>query len=334
MLRLPTATDTLPVSITPLRQISGDDVELDAGSQVLKKRRRGRKLDSSDDHSWEQQPRSGRAVRHESGQMRKILVGGVVLFALMMGGVLFSMRTVKTPPVPPRKELPAQPSIVEAVAPVTGKRSEAAILAEAEPLAQEFLAATTVTQLLPLIRHPEVTEKRIRGVYPAGKIAALGMSKFNSSGGISVRDRFISLMVRTREQVERPLAFIETSQGLKIDWESWEGWSEMSWEKFLSTKPRTPQVFRVTLSAVNYYNFNFSDDSKWRSFRLISPDEQHSLYGYVEKGTALDLKINPAEEIKAVPLMLSIKFPTEVVSDSQVEIESFVVDGWVEDDPK
>ncbi len=334
ILKIPTAADISPPLTTPSRRVSGDGVVPDAGPQVLKKRRRGRKLDPSDGPAWEQGPKSVHASKRDSGQMRQILVGGAVLFAAIIAGVFFSMRAGERTPVPPHKDLPALPAAAETVAPVTGERSEAAILAEAEPLAREFLEAKTVAQLLPLVRHPEVTELRMREVYPAGKIEAPGLSKFNSSEGISVRKPFVSLMVRTREQLEKPLAFIETPQGLKIDWESWEGWSAMSWEKFLSTKPRTAQVFRVTLSAVNYYNFNFSDDSKWQSYRLISPDEQHSLYGYVEKGSALDQKISPTEEVKAAPLMLSIKYPTEVVSDSQVEIEGFVAEGWVEDDSK
>ena len=53
---------------------------------------------------------------------------------------------------------------------------------------------------------------------------------------------------------------MDTPQGLKVDWESWAGWSEISWEKFLSMKPVSEHVFRVTLSAVDYYNFGFADE--------------------------------------------------------------------------
>ena len=160
------------------------------------------------------------------------------------------------------------------------------------------------------------------------------MVKFNSSGVISLRDKLTSLMVTTRDQLEMPLAFIETPQGLKIDWESWVGWSDMPWEKFLSTTPSSSQTFRVTLSEVNYYNFMFSDESKWRSYRLISPDEEHSLYGYVEKGSVLDQKICPSEDAKVVKLMLSLKFPVGADSSGQVEIENLVAEGWVEDDSR
>ena len=242
------------------------------------------------------------------------------------------MNTGKQPVISSQKNLPAPVVIVKKEDPVVVKRSEAPVLAEAEPLARKFLEAKTVAELLPLIRHPKITELRMRAVYRDGKIAPVGMSKFNSSGDMSVRGKLASLLVRTGEQMEKPLAFIETPQGLKVDWESWVGWSEISWEKFLSTKPTSAQVFRVSLSEVNYYNFDFSDESKWQSYRLISPDGEHSLYGYVEKGSALDRKIAPTEDMKVANLMLSLKFPAGAASNGQVEIEGFVTEGWVEDD--
>jgi hypothetical protein len=325
----------------PSPRMAVDEEGAEAGTQVLKKRRRGRRLDSSDNHSWEGQPNSHLVDLRESSQMRRLLIGGAGLFAMIAGGIFFSMKAGKAEeqsPVFSQKNLPVPVTVAETVAkaadPVVSGRSEASFLTEAEPLTRKFLEATTVAELLPLIRHPEVTEPRVRGVYPSGKIKALGMSKFNSASGISVRDSLTSLMVRTLDHEEKPLAFIETPKGLKIDWESWVGWSAMSWEKFLSSKPRSAQVFRVTLSAINYYNFEFSDDSKWHSFRLTSPDQEHSLYGYVERGSPLDQKICPTESATVVTLMLALKFPSEVVSNSQVEIESLVAEGWVEDDPQ
>ena len=335
MLRIPGVTDLLPRLVAPQRQTKVEVSEPDAEHTVLKKRRRGRKIGSSDDHLWEQQQQqSGQFRRHEGGQKRLLWIVGSALFALFGVGVFFSMKVGEKPAMVSKKDLPTQ--VIAAKKPdlVVGNRSEASILTEAEPLTRKFLAATTVSELLPLIRHPEITEPRMRAFYPDGKIEALGMSKFNSSGAIFVRDKLASLIVTTRDQAEKQLAFLETPQGLKIDWESWVGWSEMSWGTFLSAKPSTAQVFRVTVSAVDYYNFEFSDEVKWQSYRLISSDEKHSLYGYVEKGSALDQKVMLVEDAKEVNLMLSLKFPIQAVSSGQVEIVGIVTEGWVEGESK
>jgi hypothetical protein len=144
------------------------------------------------------------------------------------------------------------------------------------------------------------------------------------------KDKLYSIPVVTRDQETKSLAFVDTPEGLKIDWESWVGWSEVSWEEFRSTKPVAGHVFRVVLSPVDYYNFDFTDDRKWQSYRLESPDKEHAVYGYVEKGSLLDGQVHLDGDKKNVLMMLSLKFPPDARSDSQVEIERFVCEGWVE----
>jgi hypothetical protein len=116
---------------------------------------------------------------------------------------------------------------------------------------------------------------------------------------------------------------------VKIDWEGWVGWSEMPWPEFLASKPTTGKVFRVTLSAVDYYNFNFDDDKKWQAYRLESPDGTHALYGYAGQGSVIQTKLRPPTDSKPMPCMLALKFPANAASGNQVLIEQCLADGWV-----
>ncbi len=296
--------------------------------QRRKKRRRGKTSGGSGSHSWEQKPHSSRSVRGEKGQMRLILIGGVVLLlALIVGGVIFSLNPAETPA--PRTLTNTVSAPTPAVPPVA-LRGEAEMAAEVEPLVRKFLEATTVEELLPLVRDPAVAEERIRAFYPDGKVEAPGISKFNANEALALLDNFISTTVTTGDHEEKPIALMETPQGWKIDWESWVGWSSMPWETFISAKPTTGQVFRVNLSMVDYYNFAFADETQWQSYRLESPDRRHSIYGYVVKGSMLEQQVRPGEDSKNATLMLSLKFPAGATSGSQVEIERFVTDGWVE----
>lgn len=302
---------------------------MDGEPRKVNKRRRTKKAGSSESHSWEHS-HPKHAGRGEKRQMRLMLVGGGVLFSLIVGGVVFSMKrgeqavvsSVVAPMVAGTKPV-APPPMVE--------RSEASMLAEAEPLARKFLDATTVDELLPLVRNPAVADARIRAFYPGGKIVAPGLSQFNPGDGLSVRGKLFSLAVITRDHEEKSLAFVETPLGLKIDWESWAGWSDIPWQEFLTSKPVDSHVFRVTVSAVDYYNFGFSDESKWRSYRLLSADREHSIYGYVEKGSVLEKQIHLDGENKSAALMLALKFQAGATSGSQVEIERLVAEGWVEE---
>ena len=105
------------------------------------------------------------------------------------------------------------------------ERSEASLLALAEPLARKFLEATTVDNIL-LVRNPAVAEARMRAFYPEGKIEAAGLSKFNSGG--SPRDpRGISCRLPSDSRPGGKIHGLRGNPpGVQINWESWAAWSE------------------------------------------------------------------------------------------------------------
>ena len=342
MLRIPTASDTPPPLTAQLRRVtdSGPAADPVAEPAVMKKRRRSRKGSGGESHSWEQQSRSSRSRGGEKRQMALMAAGGAALFAVILGGVFYSMSkgntkqpitttSIAPPPVAEPSVDPEAPT--QSSEPVVVQRSEAELMAEAESLARKFLQAKTVEEMLPLVNEPDIAEKRMRPFYEADGITAPGLSAFNSTGGFAVKGKLVSADLVTGDFDQRPMAFVDTPAGLRIDWESWAGWSEMTWGEFRSKKPTEPHVFRLSLSPVVYYNFGFDDESKWKSFRLESPDQEHSIYGYVEKDSMLEEQIRLDRDTKKVFLMLSLKFPPDAEKDNQVIIERFVNEGWVEE---
>ncbi len=328
-MRIPTADDLTPPLMATVRKISAEQPAGDGKQRKVNKRRRTKKAGSSESHSWEHS-RTKHAGPDEKRRMRLMLVGGSVLFSMIVAGVVLSMnRGGKA--VVPAVVAPGNNGTQPVAPPPVLERSETSVLAEAEPLARKFLEATTVDELLPLVRNPAAAEPRMRAFYREGTVVSPGLSQFNSGGGLTIRGKLFSLAVVTRDHEEKSLAFVESPQGLKIDWESWAGWSDISWKDFLKSKPVDGHVFRVTLSAVDYYNFGFTDESKWRSYRILSADREHSIYGYVEKGSLLEKQIHIDGDAKSAALMLSLKFPDGATSSRQVEIERMVAEGWVEE---
>ncbi len=333
LMKIPTAADATPPLLASLRRMAAEEPVAEDELRPLKKRRRSKKAAAAANHSWEQSSNITRTRRGDTRQMRLILASGAGLFLLIVAGVVFSMKRSDKPVVGSTAAVvtPVVAAPTATTAPPLVGRSEASLLAVMEPLVRRFLEATTVDDLLPLVRNPAVAEARMRAFYPEGKIEPAGLAQFNSAGSPAIRGQFVSVAVRTRGQEEKSLACVETPQGIKIDWESWVAWADISWEKFLTSKPLVGHVFRVTVSAVDYYNFGFSDESKWRSYRLISPDGEISIYGYVEKGSVLEQQIHLDADTRSLALMLSLKFPAGASSSSQVEIERFVAEGWVEE---
>jgi len=260
-------------------------------------------------------------------------IGGATLFALIVTVVLMSLlggeknkpAIVLQPPPPPT---PAE-TLPENDPTTALARSDAEFLTKAEPMAKQFMEATSIQDLLPLVRNPDVAEDRIKKFYPEGKIDAPGMSAFNTTSRVLRIGTIIGVMVRNRDFVTKPLYFFETPFGIKIDWESWVGWSEISWDDFLATKTQAPKLFRVSISAVQYYNFSFKDEQRWQSYRIESPDRNYSLYGYVERNSPLNARLMVLSGMKQAGLTLSLRFPVDALSPNQVIIDNFVAEGWV-----
>lgn len=320
-----------PPLLVPVRRTVEEPAAM-PDARVSRKRRIGGRDGTPWNQSWDL-PAMWASREIDKRQWRMLWIGGGV-FSLIVAGVAVSMnggrKSAALTAAPQSVPMVVVPALDKA-APQVQERAEASILAEIEPLARKFLEATTVADLLPLVRNPAVVADRMKAFYSDGKVAAAGMAKFNSGGVTSTRGGFRSLIVTTGDQLEKQIAFVETPQGMKVDWESWVGWSDISWEKFMAERPATGHVFRVMLSPVEYYNFGFSDEEKWQSYRMESPNREHALYGYVERGSKVAERIRPAPGVTNMGLIVSLKYPVGATLSGQVEIERFVNEGWVEE---
>lgn len=331
MLRIPVAGEKLPPLVVPIKNLVAEGREADRSGQQGGGTRRKRKSRQGKGHDWDTDSEGPDGSSDgERRQMFWMMIAGAALFSGIVVWVVTAMlRGPESRDLVPVRADRIMRDAADAAPPPVAAKSDAAILAEAEPLVRKFLEASRIEDLLPLVRHPAVSEPRMRTHYPDGKIDAPGLAAFNATSRLTRQGPLLSVLVRTRDYENRLVALVESPQGLKIDWESWVGWSELPWEEFIATKPTSAKVFRLNLSPVDYYNFSFSDDIKWRSYRLESPDREHAVFGYVERGTVLDSLIQPSPDVKRLPLMLSLRFPENEISGNQVIIDQFIVDGWV-----
>ncbi|MBC8127980.1 MAG: hypothetical protein H8M99_12635 [Gloeobacteraceae cyanobacterium ES-bin-144] len=332
MLRIPSATDVVSPLIATVQESATPDGE--SFSQQKERRRKKKNASARGaDHTWEHsQKASKKSKSKEKRQMLWMLLGGGALFITILVGILIALmnggkRTQQQPLAAPPVSIPIPP---EVPAPATTTLSESEFLSKAEPLARKFLEATHIEDMLSVIHTPDTTEPKIRKWYPDGKITAPGIATFNSQSDVLHQGAYSAVFIQTRDFEEKPIAFFRSADGeLKIDWESFVGWSIVPWDEFIATQPTTPNVFRVILRPVEYYNFAFSDEQKWQSYQLESPDGKHSLYGYAERGSILESRLRLGPDIVSKPLMLSLKFPQISNSPKQVIIANFISEGWI-----
>jgi hypothetical protein len=314
----------------------------DLGSVPEKKiRKRHKNPQRQDQISWENVKipklvRKGRRKHNHMPMLIASIVSSIGLLAWLLFFVLGTDKHENEPSTTPNTSVeviePAPPSDSKLNKPDTGTpylEENSPTTNEAENLARKFLSAQTVEELRGLIRHPEVSIPRIMKLHPDGRINLGGLQKFNPSQEIRQSGNLISTNVRTNEFDERVIVFVITPEGMRIDWESWEGWCEMSWEEFMSTRPAEGKIFRVKLNDTNYYNFDFLNESKWKSYTLLSRDEKQQIFGYIERNSALEPELAGTQKSSDRFLTLSLKFPPNSTSNNQVIIERIVSDGWV-----
>lgn len=124
-----------------------------------------------------------------------------------------------------------------------------------------------------------------------------------------------------------------TTNGARVDWESFVGAGEMAWSDFLAAKPTDPTLFRVLVSPAGHFENSFGDPEtlKCYSLRSITEPGAKVVYGYMDKHNPqtkeLDYWIERSNE--AVPMIVRLRFPPQAPVDFQVWIQQFVQSGWL-----
>ena len=346
MLRIPGEGDEPAPLMAPLQKVGFADEGQDPRGEKRTRSTRKKKPKEAEIPDWDSSSGKWRSSRTSGKQTARIAIGWLGAAAAVAGAIFLFVHAGegdKPSPVSARAEMQDQfddlvktPLILsdeDMVDPVelpkAMERSESEFLKLARPLAERFLTAKRIEDILPIIHDPRSVGPKIRAYYPTGAIEPAGLVKFNSSGQLSYKGDFVAVSVETSGFGQKQLAFIDGEGGLTIDWESWVGWSEMPWAEVIEKKPGKPVLLRAMLRSVDYYNFGFSDEKKWKSFRLTSPDGETMIYGYVESNSLLDQRIRPSEQGATVAVTVKIHFPEDATSKNQVIIDELVSDGWV-----
>ena len=201
-----------------------------------------------------------------------------------------------------------------------------------EKVVKAFLEAPSEEEALKWVRSPSSTAEKMRGFLNGDAYKAPGFNGIaGNESGTSIRDKRVQVYtVRVANYDRREIAVVDVAGEFKVDWESWVGFSEMSWEDFKRDKPTDPKVFRVVLGEVEYYNFGFKNDREWTSYKLESPNGHEVIYGYVPYAGDIDQNVKPVEKGEKVKLTLALRFAEGAESNNQVIIDKVIGEGWVD----
>ena len=198
----------------------------------------------------------------------------------------------------------------------------------AREAAKQFLSCETIEEFPPLIRDPERVMPLVREYYQTTPYQPIGALSVDKREIAEVVKRFTSFEVILKNYTSRPIAVELADEGPLVDWESWVSYCEIPWESFIEGKVQKETLVRVQASHDFYFNFQFSDDSKWTCFRLTRSPDEPILFGYVPRDAPF-LKALLNQEALNGSLRLKVRFPDNPVTDNQILITDFVGAGWV-----
>lgn len=193
-----------------------------------------------------------------------------------------------------------------------------------------FLNAGDVDEMLKYVRERPRVGKQVRNYYSAGLFRSTKFRKIGISGGLQLKGSLVTVTVELEDFSERPIALERTADGYLVDWESWVGWGELSWDEFQTTRSTRPTLMRVSVINVEYYNFAFSDDRKWQSYRLEDASGERSFFGYAPKGSLQASRmIAVGKEDESRSMIVRLRYPEKAMRRDQVIIDEVIAHGWI-----
>jgi len=276
---------------------------------VMQKRRRFSRGERAD---WGD--KEGRA------SLKWMLLTGFGVMALVIMAVVISQRPGSADKREGEKSLYSKLAPAEDI-PENSKDSVAnedtenlAQLANARPKAESIFAAYACARspgdFIDLIHAPTRNREVIES-----KWKPLGMKPGWMPGGQSAwnvldgkRVPFAILEGVLRDFTNFKAYFREEEGALKMDWKATFGYSSAEFSELKSGKGDGSEV-RAWLSNVDFYTFSFPE-GKYRSFRIMSPEGEMTIWGYVPTGGDLEKQL------------LELFQPGQITGDSQNEIQA------------
>ena len=300
--------------------------------KVGKGRRRSQKLD------WDSETSEELSGNAQATSWKVVLFGGFIAAVLIAGVLILFLvdRDNEEGTASPGDAMLAREGIV------LGAENEEGVLVQelrtadidAEVAAmteavERFLGATTVDELLAVTLRDRYQQDRIRDYYRTRELKPKVAKQVASGGRIVKNGDLWATDVIFSDNSRRPITVQRGENGYRVDWESWVGYSEMTWEDIREARTMTPVVFRVLCSKVEYYNYGFGDEGKWASFRLQSPDREHTLFGYVARRSEEEKRLVRYGDKEGKPraFIVKIRFAEDSGPD-QVIIDEVLSTGW------
>lgn len=206
---------------------------------------------------------------------------------------------------------------------------------QAQSAVAAFLNAKDITERLPHVRDSALTEKMMREYYQREKDGPVTFEKVEEVEINPEGENTFAYIVTLSNGAKRRLILGKSSGGqYLVDWASFVLYGQMNWKSFMEKKPENPVLLRVLVSTDTYYENEFSNRSRYGCLKLADPSQESSppIYAYFTSSSTLGRSLSfvmRSSLDQAVPMTLTLKYPSGSKVDNQVLIDEMVTQGWV-----
>jgi hypothetical protein len=214
----------------------------------------------------------------EDRRFSMILVG-VATVAIIVALIFVATRTSKAP---------VEPFIPPVATGSASRLFSAEHIELAESALRGFLAAKTDKERLKFVLAPKTLTAQMADYYSRSAAASTELRKIESTKFMEINGHLWCSLQFSDQNFSTHLATLkEAGDAYLLDWESFVAYGEMPWDELCQKRPTAPKQMRVLLAHTPYYNFKYSDPTKYVAFRIESREPSQWLYGYVERESAL-----------------------------------------------
>lgn len=324
-------------SLRPIEEITSDTVPEPVISLTDERRGRsfeGKSVEYNIDEIIEKKSITDASAETKWGETnRKIPLGWIfMLSALTLTLIGFVLYIASNTEKNEKKNTESrQIQVVEEVAETEEART---LVLAIESTVRNYLAAKTVEEMLPHVRHPESVRPRMESFYAMLPVKPMSCSSITNLKSLTLGDRsFWQVVAVTGPRTGQALLLEQLSPTVvKVDWESHVHYQPMPWDEYAVKLPTQPMSFRVEVEEAPRYMGEFSDQSRWVSYQLNGLKSDVLLYAYVLRGSAMHQQIDDAlrngfrRMILRLQASKSINLPNAVVVDAFISGDLYRID--------
>jgi hypothetical protein len=215
-------------------------------------------------------------------------------------------------------------------------REAAQVIDQINAALRNFFNATTVNDLVPLVRQPQRVTPLLRRYYANKPVFSSRLKTTQLFRPLTLNNTANFWMIAVtlaNGKTHNLIVEIMESGEARIDWENLVCYQPIPWDDFATQRPTgTSLDFRVMVESDNFYSHEFANSEHWTCFRLTVPDSSETLFGYAPAGSdlakALNQQIDASNKHQA-SLILRLVIPERIQSHRGVVIEKLLSQHWL-----